>query len=249
MESNLNLSSQHLALDTLQMVEDLVISLLPDVLAMRETVTRKPDGSPVTKADVLIETSIEHLLRTQLPNVNFCGEESFFAHEQSESGWLAVLDPIDGTENFCSGSKLWGVSLSIWRDSAHVASLILLPELGERLRTGEKIQYATSRISGFSSSLAPELIEELGLSEEARITGCAVYNLANVVRGTFASFTNPVGAYSWDLLAGLNLALEHGCEVTVNDQSYDGTYLQPGTRFRVRIRHRPNSHFGEGSVR
>ena len=44
------------------------------------------------------------------------------------AGWIAVLDPIDGTENFCSGLKEWGVSLSIWQGARHAGSL-------ERLHT------------------------------------------------------------------------------------------------------------------
>ena len=32
-------------------------------------------------------------------------------------------------------------------------------------------------------------------AEEYRVTGCAVYNLINVIRGSFCRFVNPKGAY------------------------------------------------------
>ena len=34
--------------------------------------------------------------------------------------------------------------------------------------------------------------------------GCCAYNMLNVVRGSYKSFSNLNGAYSWDVLAGFN---------------------------------------------
>ena len=64
-----------------------------------------------------------------------------------------------------------------------------------------------SRITGFSSSMHPQITASLNEGGENRILGCAVYNLFNVARGAFARFVNPKGARVWDLLAGL--MLEH----------------------------------------
>ena len=222
-----------------------VMADLPAILAQRRTVTWKPDGSPVTAADVRLEREIHGLLEGRLGPVNLIGEESYDpAAGVGTASWTAVLDPIDGTENFCSGLKEWGVSLSLWRDGGHEGSLLLLPELGERMMTGEAIERHTSRITGFSSSITPELAQQLVGAGEARILGCAVYNLYNVVRGSLARFANPKGAKSWDLMAGLMLAKEHGCDVTVEGRPYDGSYLEPDRRHRFDIRHRYDLHPG-----
>ena len=74
--------------------------------------------------------------------------------------------------------------------------------------------------------------------------GCAVYNLYNVIRGSFARFTNPRGAHAWDLLPGLMLALEHKCDVEVEGKPYHGEFLEPGRKYRVDIRHRYDLHPG-----
>lgn len=225
-----------LARDVLEAISAAVIDELPEVEARRYSIRWKPDGSPVTDADVYLETLIEARLRESLGDLTFLGEETFAADPGAVPGWTAVLDPIDGTENFCSGLPVWGTSLSLWRDGVHRGSMLLLPELGRRLITGDEVTLRRSRITGFSSSISRELVEELLVVGEGRVTGCAVFNLYSVITGTFARFVNPVGAYSWDLLAGLMLAAEQRCEVYLDGQLYDGGYLAPGRRYRVDIR-------------
>ena len=224
-------------------VVDLVKAMMPEIFSLRFEVEWKPDGSPVTKADVLVEERITAFLQAALPGIVVLGEETFTdATSANRAGWIAVLDPIDGTENFCSGFKEWGVSLSIWNGADHAGSLLYMPELGEHLMTGDKPPLLKSRIVGLSSTVSPESIEALQSIHEARIMGCAVYNLYNVTRGAFARFINPKGAYSWDLLAGVMLARENGCDILVDGKTYDGTFLEAGRKYRVDIRHRYDLH-------
>lgn len=226
-------------------VIDLVRTLMPQIQALRFDVEWKPDGSPVTKADLLVEREITGLLTSALPGIVVLGEETFSdLTPTTREGWVAVLDPIDGTENFCSGFKEWGVSLSIWNGGAHAGSLLYMPELDAHLMTGDSLPKLRSRIVGLSSTVSPEAIATLQTISEARIMGCAVYNLYNVARGAFARFINPKGAYSWDLLAGVMLAREHGCDILVDDKIYDGSFLEAGRRYRVDIRHRYDLHSG-----
>ena len=232
----------------LEGVCDLVLGLMTEIEARRYEIHWKPDGSPVTEADTYLETMIEEYLRETLPQLEFVGEETYRPGVSAFSDWVAVLDPIDGTENFCSGLKEWGVSLSLWHDRKHAGSLLLLPELGERIMSGDEPPALSSRIVGFSSSISEELAAQLTQAGEARITGCAVYNLFNVIRGSFTRFVNPVGAYSWDLLAGISLALEFGCEVVLDGQPYDGDLLEPGRKYRVDIRHGRSPRSRQGSL-
>ncbi|MFB2553698.1 inositol monophosphatase family protein [Ensifer soli] len=216
---------------------------LPQLLDLRFKTRWKPDGSPVTEADILLEAEIRGYLEGMLPGIAVIGEETFTPETRAPaSGWLAVVDPVDGTENFCSGLKEWGVSVTLWKDGGHAASLLMLPELGERLMTGDAIPLLASRIVGLSSTLTPETAEALSQLDEARIIGCSVYNLFNVVRGSFCRFFNPRGAHSWDLLAGAMLALEHRCDVIIDGVPYDGRFLEAGRRHRVDIRHRYDLH-------
>jgi myo-inositol-1(or 4)-monophosphatase len=234
----------------LREVQDVVRAALPELLARRYDISWKADGSPVTQADLWLEQRLADLLGARLPGLTLIGEESFAGAPANAfpAGWVAVLDPIDGTENFCSGLKDWGVSLSLWHDGAHAGSLLMLPELGEALASGDAVAHVPSRITGYSSSPHPAIVAGIAQGGEARILGCAVYNLFNVARGAFARFVNPKGARVWDLLAGLMLAREQGCDILVDERPYDGSFLDPHRRYRVDIRHRYDLHPGQRAV-
>lgn len=229
-------------------VRDFVLTSVPRIQERRYDISWKSDGSPVTSADIWLEAEIRRLLSAQLPGLVFIGEESWHQGILLDGEWIAVLDPIDGTENFCSGLKEWGTSLSIWRAGEHAGSLLLLPELGESALSGDIPRVPRSRIVGFSSSYHPEIGVGVAENPEARIMGCAVYNLFNVIRGAYARFVNPRGARSWDLLAGVVLARESGCDVIVNGEVYDGQFLEPNQRYRVDIQHRYDIHSGKGPL-
>lgn len=219
------------------MCEHLVKQALPQVLENRYDITYKSDGSPVTSADVLLENILRNYLISEIPNLTFIGEESFDFTWQGNTGYLAILDPIDGTENFCSGLKEWGVSLGLWHGQEHLASMLFMPELQEFIKTGDLITSQKSRITGFSSSYNELIGEGIKEAREYRVTGCAVYNLFNVIRGSFARFVNPKGAHVWDLLPGIMLASEHGCQILLDDKIYCGQLLDPTKKYRVDISH------------
>jgi len=228
----------------LRSASELITTLLPEIRRQRYNVTWKSDGSPVTSADVMLEQKLTHFLESKIPNIQVVGEETYRNGTPISKDWVAVLDPIDGTENFCSGLREWGTALSIWNNGIHQGSMLLMPELGERMLTGNIPRIPKSRIVGFSSSFNTEIGRQLGETPEGRIMGCAVYNLFNVIRGSFSRFANPKGAYSWDLLAGVALAHEAGCEVFVEGEEYEGQFLEPDRKYRVDIRHRYDIHSG-----
>ncbi|WP_294639494.1 inositol monophosphatase family protein [uncultured Aquabacterium sp.] len=226
----------------LESVERLISDNMAEVQAGRYNITYKSDGSPVTSSDQFLERLVRAHIEQHLPDLVFVGEESYDFQSPSQDGYVALLDPIDGTENFCSGLKEWGVSLSIWRKGRHLGSMLMMPELNERLITGDDVPPVYSRITGLSSSFNEGIVDALRNAVEYRVTGCAVYNLLNVIRGSFARFINPKGAYAWDLLPGLMLALEHNCLVRVNDEVFNGQFLDPSQRYRVDIQHRYDLH-------
>lgn len=227
-------------------VQRLVDTHLEQVLALRHDVRIKEDGSPVTAADLYLERLVRAHLEAALPSLDFVAEESYSGQTVLQEGHLALLDPIDGTENFCSGLKEWGVSLGLWHRGRHLGSLLYLPELGESLISGDRLPGHVSRITGLSSSFHEGIVQALRNTREYRVSGCAVYNLLSVARGSFARFINPKGARAWDLLPGLMLCLEQGCDVRVDDEVFNGRFLDPAQRYRVDIRHRYDLHSRQG---
>lgn len=220
--------------------DEIVLALggveLPKVLSLRDTPSAKPDGSFVTEGDLWVERLVRAKIQDHMPGAVLISEESKPGEVLFTAGtWVVVLDPIDGTENFTAGLPEWGVSVSCYFDGRHVASLLGAPELGRWLRTGEKVQRHKSRIRGLSSSLSKEQILQVGTGPEYRMIGCCVVNMMSVIRGSYLSFENPKGTNSWDILAGVNLALEHGLEVEVNGKPYKGQYLPASGKYTFKV--------------
>jgi myo-inositol-1(or 4)-monophosphatase len=221
----------------LEEIRQEVLRVLPEVLLLRDTRSMKADQSYVTNGDMLINASIEELVRKAGQPVTLVSEENTNPQIFGTEGYVLVVDPIDGTENFTSGLPEWGISVSCFLNGRHAGSLLGCPEMNLWLKSGEPSMKYVSRIRGLSSSLQMEDLITATRGHEYRILGCCVYNMINVIRGSFLSFENPKGAYSWDILGGLNLALEHNLNVTVDGKPYSGEYLPADRKYRFRVGH------------
>lgn len=232
------------------------------IKSLNSNVKLKEDNSPVTDADIFLDNFIKTKY-TRFFNCNFLFNATplFITEEtvneantveiiedkkelSSENNPLLIftIDPIDGTENFTSGLLEWGISISVYlydktqEMPRHFYSLLLLPELNVKI-SSECAQFVpfNSRIKGLSSSLNKEDLLNLEEGFEYRIFGCSVYNLYNVIKGSYHSYENVKGVHSWDLLAGINIARKQNLSVTINGQKYDGEFLSPTGKYKVKI--------------
>jgi myo-inositol-1(or 4)-monophosphatase len=217
-------------------IKDIIVNNLDKIIELRSQKKLKPDGSYVSEGDLLCEKLIKEYLKEKHPDYSLVSEESPEQNIRNiQNERVVILDPIDGTENFVSGLKEWGVAVCVYENGSHSESMLALPELNEYLLTGEKISKFESRICGLSSSLTKEDLLNLEDGFEYRIIGCCVYNMFNVIRGAYSVFENPKGAWIWDIIPGLNLALEHNLNVIVNGREYNGKLLEPDKKYRFRI--------------
>lgn len=218
---------------------NLIKESLQGILAGRDQLSLKPDNSYVSAGDLLVQSIAQNWVGQYLPNHFFISEElsPFSQVNWDINGSYVVLDPIDGTENFISGLKEWGVGVSIYTQGQHQESCIYLPELDELQITGMPIKKYKSRIKGISSSLTSEDLRNIEREEgvEYRIIGCAMYNLLMAARGSYKIFENVKGVNCWDILPGINIALEAGCKVWVDGKPYTGEMLFPVKKFKVKI--------------
>lgn len=208
---------------------------LNKIIDLRASRKSKSDKSFVTEGDLLINDIVNDIAKKYFNNYEFVSEEDKNRIETANDSVTIVIDPIDGTENFTSGFPEWGISISVYKMGAHKASLLACPEMDLWIKTGDQVAKNYSRIRGLSSSLTMNEILELTQGHEYRILGCCVYNMINAIKGSFLSFENPKGAHSWDILAGLNLALEHNLKVTVEGNAYHGEYLQPTGKYKFKV--------------
>ena len=90
----------------------------------------KADESPVTQADRAAETAMRDILAAERPADGIFGEEHGQERVDAERIW--VLDPIDGTRSFITGSPLWGTLIALVRDGRVELGMVDMPVLGER---------------------------------------------------------------------------------------------------------------------
>ena len=85
---------------------------------------------PVTEADRAAERAMRDILAVARPDDAILGEE--FGTTRGTSGLTWVLDPIDGTRGFISGTPTWGVLIAVSDASGPLFGLIDQPYIGER---------------------------------------------------------------------------------------------------------------------
>ncbi|SNS24767.1 histidinol-phosphatase [Tropicimonas sediminicola] len=89
---------------------------------------------PVTQADRAAEETMRAVLAERRPEDGILGEE--FADRPGTSGLTWVLDPIDGTRAFLSGTPTWGVLIALSDSDGPVYGVIDQPYTGERWEGG-----------------------------------------------------------------------------------------------------------------
>lgn len=87
----------------------------------------KPDGSPVSDADLAVEQMLGERLARDRPDDGVLGEE-LGTRGSSERRW--ILDPIDGTSNFAAGRPQWGTHVALQDAGEIVLGVVSRPVSG-----------------------------------------------------------------------------------------------------------------------
>lgn len=111
----------------------------PDLFADNK---REAGFDPVTAADRASELKMRAILAELRPDDAILGEE--FASKAGTSGLTWVLDPIDGTRAYLSGTPTWGVLIAVDDGNGPIFGIIDQPYIGERFVGG----FGQSEMSG-----------------------------------------------------------------------------------------------------
>lgn len=187
---------------------------------------RKED--PVTNADQRSEEYLKVAIREKFPQHGILSEEGGIL-SKSDSPFVWVLDPLDGTSNFMNGLPLFAVSIGVLWKRYPVVGSIYVPvshyatagvyhahlDKGAYL-DGEKIEVTkepSGRILSGNPSQFRRRFRLTGQSQreplEARNLGSIAVELAMTACGVFqyALFGSPK---LWDVAAGVVLVKEAG---------------------------------------
>jgi inositol-phosphate phosphatase/L-galactose 1-phosphate phosphatase/histidinol-phosphatase len=139
----------------------------------------KADETPVTIADREAEAAMRAILTEACPDHGVIGEEYGTEREDAEYVW--ILDPIDGTKSFVTGSPLFGTLIALMRSGEPMLGVINMPMLGERWTgvAGEGVVFQARRDASaalcrecpsldeaYLRTTSPEMFETEGLTAQ-----------------------------------------------------------------------------------
>jgi inositol-phosphate phosphatase / L-galactose 1-phosphate phosphatase / histidinol-phosphatase len=93
-------------------------------------VERKADATPVTAVDREIERRLRARIADARPEDGILGEEHGAEGTSRRRVW--VVDPIDGTKAFITGSPLFGTLIALVDDGVPALGIVEMPALRER---------------------------------------------------------------------------------------------------------------------
>ncbi|MBM1219707.1 histidinol-phosphatase [Ponticoccus sp. SC2-23] len=172
-----------------------------------------PGGfDPVTEADRAAEAAMRARLAELRPDDGILGEE--FGHQTGTTGITWVLDPIDGTRGYISGTPTWGVLIAASDAQGPIFGVIDQPYIGERFSGGGtqaevdgpmgNAALSVRKTSRLEDAILLTTFPEVGTAEE----GAAFRAVAEQVRLTRYG----MDCYGYALLAAgqVDLVIEAG---------------------------------------
>lgn len=132
----------------------------------------KPDGSPVTDADLAAEQAIRTLVAARFPDDGFHGEETEASRTDAEHVWL--VDPIDGTKSFVRGYPMFSTQIAVMQRGRLQLGVSSAPAWGE-------VAWAERGAGAFLDG-APLAVSRITRLEEATLSTGNLRSLAGSPR-------------------------------------------------------------------
>lgn len=192
--------------------------------------TKEHDQTPVTDADLAVNTVLEEVLRGARPDYGWLSEESADDPDRLTTPATFIVDPIDGTRAFIDGQDAWAHALAVVVNGEVTAAVVYLPML-DKLYTAARGSGA--RLNGAPVGIAeyaPELDDADVLATKQNMEPrhwprgvpgfrrhhrpSLAYRLSLVAEGKFDAMLTFRPAWEWDIAAGSLILQEAGAKVT-----------------------------------
>jgi 3'(2'), 5'-bisphosphate nucleotidase len=112
---------------------DLVVCAGAAILAVNRTAMKvdgKPDGTPVTEADLAADRIIGEGLARLFPDIPALSEERAHLAKPLYGGSFFLIDPLDGTREFVAGRAEFTINLALVTNGTPLLGIIGAPALG-----------------------------------------------------------------------------------------------------------------------
>lgn len=206
-------------------------------------VSYKDGGSPVTEADLAVDTYLKTHLGGLRPDFGWLSEETADSADRLNHRRLWIVDPIDGTKSFVRGDDDWTVAIAVVEDGKPVLGCIYAPTTndmftavagqgaflnGARINGSSRSTLAGARIVG-PKPLVDVLTDHLqGFERTSRVHSLAL-RLARIAEGWADAGVAEAHAHDWDLAAAHAILNEAGLVLHTTEQT-EPLYNRPSTR-------------------
>ncbi|MFC7215809.1 inositol monophosphatase family protein [Saliphagus sp. GCM10025334] len=189
----------------------------------------------VTQADRDAQRTVIEVIRETYPDDPIVGEEDDERKTVPPEGPAWIIDPIDGTNNYVRGIRIFATAVAAVVDGEPVGSAVVMPALGDTYRAGpdgvtrngEPIS-VSDRDDPETCAVCPtiwwsfdqrdqyaaatrEIVQRFG---DMRRYGCAQAVLSMVASGALDGVITNHRANPWDSVAGVHLIRTAGGTVT-----------------------------------
>lgn len=187
----------------------------------------KSGGSPVTEADIGVDTFLRIRLSALLPQAAWLSEETVDDALRLSRRFVWVVDPIDGTRAYMSGSPDWAVCVALLDNGVPVLGSVHAPAAGATytaqrgggalrngtpIAAGRKSDLATARIAGPQPVL--DALARIEPFEPADKVPSLALRLTRIADGTLDAGLVSADARDWDIAAADLVLTEAGGSVS-----------------------------------
>ncbi len=190
----------------------------------------KSGGSPVTEADIGVDTFLRVRLSALLPEAAWLSEETVDDAQRLTHRFVWVVDPIDGTRAYMSGSPDWAVCVALLDEGAPILGVVHAPACdatytavagsgarrnGEPIRTSSVRTLADARIAG-PKQMLDALARVQPFEAVGKIPSLAL-RLTRIADATIDAGLISPDARDWDLAAADLVLREAGGRLSGGD--------------------------------
>lgn len=207
----------------------------------KTSIIYKQDKSIVTEADMAADKLIKEMIISNFPTHAVLSEETGLSNSNSDYLW--IIDPLDGTTNFSAQNPFFAISIGLLHKKKPIIGVVYSPIQNElfyaEVNSGAYMNDSQIKVdndSTFEKSFISycngrddksrrkmiKIFKNIKIKNNViRQVGAAALELCYVAMGRFGAFIMP-GVNSWDVLAGTLIVQEaHGVTTDFNRNNFD----------------------------
>lgn len=189
----------------------------------------------LTTADKNVQDAIIDEIQGKFPNDTIIAEEDNQNDDIPNDNTAWIVDPIDGTQNYACGSKIWSNSIAIVDELDSICGVNYMPALDDmyvsksgmatrnesQISVSNKTDIKSFRVSPISwwdrnerehyTHIVSEIVQNFGDLIRFGSVQCA---LSSVADGSIEGAITDRKTYIWDTVAGVQLVRSAGGVVT-----------------------------------